>query len=80
MSRGKPCHVEIVITDQSQVERMIKKFTRKCKKQGLFDELKERRYFKKKSLKMKEKRENKKMSFENHDKPNFWTPHGNKDP
>ena len=60
MSKGKPCHVEIVITDQSQVERMIKKFTRKCKKQGLFDELKERRYFKKKSLKMKEKRDNKK--------------------
>jgi len=39
---------------------MIKKFTRKCKKQGLFEELKERRYFKKKSQKMKEKRENKK--------------------
>jgi len=39
---------------------MIKKFTRKCKKQGIFDELKNRRYFKKKSLKMKEKRENKK--------------------
>ena len=60
MSRGKPCHVEIVIRDQNQVERMIKKFTRKCKKQGLFEELRERRYFKKKSLKMKEKRENKK--------------------
>tara|TARA_B100000085_G_C18234237_1_gene387206 strand:+ start:276 stop:515 length:240 start_codon:yes stop_codon:yes gene_type:complete len=59
MSRGKPCHVEVVIHDQSQVERMIKKFTRKCKKSGLFDELKERRYFKKKSQKMKEKRENK---------------------
>jgi ribosomal protein S21 len=60
MSKGKPCHVEIVITDQNQVARMIKKFTRKCKKQGLFEELRERRYFKKKSLKMKEKRENKK--------------------
>ena len=60
MSRGKPCHVEIVIHDQNQVERMIKKFTRKCKKQGLFEELRERRYFKKKSQKMKEKRENKK--------------------
>ena len=60
MSRGKPCHVEIVIYDQNQVERMIKKFTRKCKKQGLFEELRDRRYFKKKSQKMKEKRENKK--------------------
>ena len=60
MSKGKPCHVEIVITDQNQVARMIKKFTRKCKKTGLFEELRERRYFKKKSQKMKEKRENKK--------------------
>ena len=60
MSRGKPCHVEVVITDQSQVAKMIKKFTRKCKKSGLFQELKDRRYFKKKSLTMKEKRENKK--------------------
>ena len=60
MSRGKPCHVEIVIHDQNQVERMIKKFTRKCKKSGLFNELKERRYFKKKSVKLKEKRERKK--------------------
>jgi ribosomal protein S21 len=60
MSKGKVCHVEIVIHDQNQVERMIKKFTRKCKKQGLFEELRERRYFKKKSLKMKEKRANKK--------------------
>jgi ribosomal protein S21 len=60
MSKGKVCHVEIVIHDQSQVERMIKKFTRKCKKQGLFAELQERRYHKKKSLTRKEKRENKK--------------------
>ena len=60
MSKGKPCHVEIVITDQSQVERMIKKFTRKCKKQGIFEEVRNRRYFKSKSLTRKEKRENKK--------------------
>jgi len=60
MSKGKPCHVEIVIKDQSQVARMIKKFTRKCKKQGLFEELRNRRYFKSKSLTRKEKRENKK--------------------
>jgi ribosomal protein S21 len=60
MSKGKVCHVEVVIHDQNQVESMIKKFTRKCKKQGLFEELRERRYFKKKSLKMKEKRANKK--------------------
>ena len=60
MGRRTPVHVEVVIHDQSQVERMIKKFTRKCKKSGLFDEFKERRFFKKKSVKLKEKRERKK--------------------
>lgn len=60
MGRRTPVHVEVVIHDQSQVERMIKKFTRKCKKSGLFEELKERRFYKKKSLKLKEKRDRKK--------------------
>ena len=59
MGRRTPVHVEVVIHDQSQIERMIKKFTRKCKKSGLFDELKERRFFKKKSVKRKEKRDRK---------------------
>jgi ribosomal protein S21 len=59
MGKRTPVHVEVVIRDQSQVERMIKKFTRKCKKSGLFDELKERRFFKKKSIKRKEKRDRK---------------------
>ena len=46
MGRRTPVHVEIVIHDQSQVERMIKKFTRKCKKSGLLkDELKEKEDF-----------------------------------
>ena len=60
MSRGKPCHVEVVIRDQDQLPRMIKRFIRKCKKSGLLEQLKEKRYFKKKSVKNKEKRENKK--------------------
>ena len=60
MGRRTPVHVEVVIHDQSQVERMIKKFTRKCKKAGIFEEVRNRRYFKSKSLTRKEKRENKK--------------------
>lgn len=60
MGRRTPVNVEVVIYDQSQLARMIKKFTRKCKKSGLFEELKERRYFKKKSVKLKEKRDRKK--------------------
>jgi ribosomal protein S21 len=60
MGRRTPVHVEVVIHDQSQVERMIKKFTRKCKKVGIFDEINKRKYFVKKSVKEKEKRERKK--------------------
>jgi ribosomal protein S21 len=60
MGRRTPVHVEVVIRDQAQVGRMIKKFIRKCKKSGLFDELKKRKHFVKKSVKLKEKRERKK--------------------
>ena len=53
---SKPVNVEVVIHDQSQVERMIKKFSRKVKKSGLLEELKDRRYFTKKSVKRRLKR------------------------
>ena len=49
MGRRTPVHVEIKIRDQEQVERMIKKFSRKVKKCGILDEVKDRRLFTKKS-------------------------------
>ncbi len=64
MSRGKPVHVEVIIRDQDHLQRLIKKFNRKCKKSGIFDEVRNRRYFKKKSLKEKEKRENRKRKYQ----------------
>jgi|TARA_E500000318_G_scaffold43065_1_gene41058 ribosomal protein S21 len=64
MSRGKPCHLEVVIRDQRFLEKMIKKFSRKCKKLGIFDEVRERRYFKKKSQVRKEKRESRKRKYQ----------------
>ncbi len=59
MSR-KPVNVEVIIRDQEQVERMIKKFNRKVKKSGILEEVKERRYFTKKSVKRRLKRKSKK--------------------
>ena len=53
---SKPVHVEVIIRDQDQVERMIKKFSRKVKKSGLLEELRERRYHTKKSVKRRLKR------------------------
>ena len=60
MGRRTPVNVEVKIFDQDQVGRMIKKFTRKVKKSGLLDELRERRFYTKKSVKRRLKRKNKK--------------------
>lgn len=49
MGRRTPVHVEIHIRNQEQVESMIKKFSRNVKKSGILEEVKERRYFTKKS-------------------------------
>ena len=70
MGRRTPVHVEVVIYDQTQVERMIKKFSRKVKKSGLLENLRERRFYTKKSVKNRLKRKNKKrlsqLSTEKH--------------
>ena len=57
---GKPTNLEIIIRHPDQTERMIKKFNRKIKKSGLLDEVRERRYFTKKSVKRRLKRLKKK--------------------
>jgi len=56
MGRRTPVHAEIIIYDQDQVERMIKKFIKKVKKCGVLDELKEKRYYTKKSDRKRKKR------------------------
>lgn len=56
MGRRTPVNVEIYIRDQEQIERMIKKFTRKVKKCGILDEVRERRYFTKPSVKRRKKK------------------------
>ena len=58
---GKPIHVEVEArtryTDEN--ERLIKKFCRKVKKNGVLDLVKKRRYYEKPSVKRKRKREKK---------------------
>ena len=56
MGRRTPVHVEIQVRDQEQIERMIKKFTRKVKKCGILDEVRDRRYFTKPSVKRRMKK------------------------
>ena len=56
MGRRTPVHAEIIIYDQDQVERMIKKFTKKVKKCGILGELKKKKHYVKKSEKRRKKR------------------------
>lgn len=51
MGRRTPINVEIEIYSQDELERMIKKFSRKVKKCGILDEVRDRRYFEKPSSK-----------------------------
>ena len=56
MGRRTPVHVEVKVNDQEQIERMIKKFSRKVKKCGILDEVRDRRYFTKPSVKRRMKK------------------------
>jgi ribosomal protein S21 len=56
----KPVHVEVIVRDPLQTERMIKKFSRKVKKSGLLDLVRDRARFTKKSVKRRLKKLRKK--------------------
>ncbi len=60
MGRRTPVHVEIYVRDQEQFEKMVKKFTRKVKKSGILEEVRERRYYTKPSVKRRMKKLEKK--------------------
>ena len=45
-------------------ERMIKRFIKKCKKKGIIDEVKDRRYFKSNSQKKNERNRKRKRAIE----------------
>ena len=57
----KPVHVSVnaQTRDKSENERLIKKFCRKVKKNGVLDLVKKRRFYEKPSVKRKRKRERK---------------------
>ena len=52
----KPCNLEIIVRNPEDIEKMIKKFNRKVKKMGIIDEVKERRYYTKPSVKKRQKK------------------------
>ena len=64
MGRRTPINVEIEIYNQDELERMIKKFSRKVKKCGILDEVRDRRYFEKPSSKKNRRNRKKKRVLE----------------
>ena len=51
---SKPSNITVKPRRKESQERMIKRFIKKCKKQGIVDEIKDRRFFKSNSEKRNE--------------------------
>ena len=52
----KPVHIDVTVRDNETIERALKRFTRKVKKKGILEEVRERRYFVKPSDKKRRKK------------------------
>ena len=58
MPKGnKPSNVTVTPKKNEHPDRLIKRFLRKFKKSGILDELRERRYYEKPSVKRRKKRQ-----------------------
>ena len=56
--KKKPAHVSVKIREtRGNVDRLIRKFIKKTKKEKIIEQIKDRRYHKKPSVKKKEKTE-----------------------
>ena len=50
VSMGKPINVEVYIRKGDSVDRAIKRFIKKCKKEGVIENILSRRYYEKPSV------------------------------
>jgi small subunit ribosomal protein S21 len=64
MGRRTPVHVEVNIYDQDALGKLMKKFSRKVKKCGILEEVRERRYYTKPSDKKRAERKRRKRKIE----------------
>tara|TARA_B100001250_G_C19671472_1_gene731658 strand:+ start:135 stop:347 length:213 start_codon:yes stop_codon:yes gene_type:complete len=60
---SKPSNIKVTPRRKESQERMIKRFIKKCKKQGIIDEIKDRRYFKSNSEKRNEVKRKRKRAI-----------------
>ena len=56
---SKAVNVEVIVRNQDYIEQAIKKFNKKVKKSGILDEVKDRRFYVKKSVRKRLKRKRK---------------------
>jgi len=63
MGRRTPVNAEVIVHSQDSVGRAIKKFIRKVKKSGILDEVRDRRYYEKPSVKKRRQKLNKKRKI-----------------
>ena len=56
MSRKRPVHVEVTPKKGESIERLIKRFSRKVKKEGVLEKYRESLYYVKKSDRKRKKR------------------------
>ena len=80
MSRAIVVEVRPKFKDEP-IERMIKRFSKKCKKERIIEEYRDRMYYEKPSAKRKREKERRKqvlqklrMKLENSLGDNIWTP------
>tara|TARA_B100001113_G_scaffold109030_1_gene88328 strand:- start:148 stop:360 length:213 start_codon:yes stop_codon:yes gene_type:complete len=59
----KKTNIKVTPRRKESQERMIKRFIKKCKKQGIIDEIKDRRYFKSNSEKRNELKRKRKRAI-----------------
>ena len=62
MAKGK-YNIQVTPNRRETQDRMIKRFIKKCKKKGIVDEVKERRYYKKPSERRNERNIKKKRQL-----------------
>ena len=60
---SKPSNITVKPRRKESQERMIKRLIKKCKKQGIIDEIKDRRYFKSNSEKRNEVKRKRKRAI-----------------
>ena len=56
MSRSRPVHVEIIPRKNEPPEKVIRRFTKKVKKEGILEEVRERSYYIKPSARRRKKK------------------------